>query len=180
MGFPTRPALPAAQPLLALPLARLPGVNQVHQADNQSDEEDRSQHSPKSSVPPASALPSRGTAPRFAIVARHAATVARRWTRPRTFAREEIRLSARGGEKIKPATANHQCARREPGSAWSQCALKREGVSHSLGRQSRSQPAPPLPMLRNGSSGAGCSLRSFQFYAHPLGRCQPHRPWRCG
>ena len=81
---------------LALPLARLPGVNQ---ADNYGDDEDRSQHPPKSSAPPAAALPPRGTAPRFAIVARHAATVARRWMRQRTFAREKISLSARGGEE---------------------------------------------------------------------------------
>ena len=48
------------------------------------------------------------------------------------------------------------------------------------GHHVRSQPAPPAPMLRNGASGAACSLRSFQFDAHPLGQCQPHRPWRCG
>ena len=87
-------------------LAGLPGVNQVNQADNYGDDEDRSQHPPKSSVPPASALPPRGTAPRFAIVARHAATVARRWTRQRTFAREKISLSARGGEEYE--TNNHE------------------------------------------------------------------------
>jgi len=91
---------------LALPLARLPGVNLVNQADNYGDDEDRSQHPPKSSAPPAAALPPRGTAPRFTVVARHAATVARRWMRQRTFAREKISLSARGGEENE--TNNHE------------------------------------------------------------------------
>ena len=48
------------------------------------------------------------------------------------------------------------------------------------GHHDRSQPAPPPPMLRNGGSGAGRSLRSFQFDARPLGQCQPLRPWRSG
>ena len=54
--------------------------------------------------------------------------------------------------------------------------MKREikGWSNHFGSQlgqpahDRSQPAPPPPMLRNGGSGPGCSLRSFQFDARSL------------
>ena len=45
------------------------------------------------------------------------------------------------------------------------------------GHHDRSQPAPPPPMLRNGGSGAGCSLRPSQFHALRW-ECQPLRPWR--
>jgi hypothetical protein len=86
----------------------------------------------------------------------------------------EASTEARNGNfsfrKIAPRRKHHTHRAVAPTSRF---ALANTARRRSAWR--RSQPAPPPPMLRNGGSGAVCSLRSPQSDARPLTRAQPRR-----